>query len=313
MIFRVIGVLLATVASSHAEQQQLGSAVCHLHLDQKTIRLSDHLYLTLKIEGNAPVEVDLPDPLVDSPVWRVVVYPSTSQSLGEGRERWQQMFRLSPLSSGTLRLTLAPIRFRTGSEVRDRVLRWSPQEIQVTSSIQEPDLRSVRPVWGIEPLPPEAPERRGHAIGIAILSFVLVTVTFAVLLWLRRGRRALADSPEERALRQLDKVEHDVPTAVAAELIATALRTYLQERLGQPALRQTTSELIRGLQKESRLAASHLAEIERLLRYCDLAKYADETWDESLRYDVRRGVERLITVLSELVSSGKDTRGRKNT
>src|SRR5579864_7999790 len=109
--------VLGTAGTSF--EQRLGDAVCRLESDRTEVALSGELRITLSIEGPAPIEVDSPRLLSQSPDWRVRAGLPKTMSLPSGRERWEQSFQLAPYQAGNVALPFEPVRFRMQNELRD--------------------------------------------------------------------------------------------------------------------------------------------------------------------------------------------------
>jgi hypothetical protein len=218
---------------------------------------------------------------------------------------------LIPLASGTLRLTLAPIRFRIGSEVRDRTLRWPTREIQVRTEIADADLRSARPIWGIDPVPPEPNQGISMIAGTIV---AIVVVIAGVILWRWRWRRPIPtrESARDRALRQIRQAATLQDSSELANHLSRAIREFLETVRCQPMQSQTTSELIADLRGDARFCRERVAEIERFLRMCDVAKFGEKDWDEASRGLVFGMAEKLIELLGENGSFGEKDTFRKN-
>src|SRR5262245_28276882 len=79
-------------------------------LDADAIRLSDEVKLTLTVEGPGPLNVTAPKPLFTRPgIWRVREDGlPLREVLSSGRERWSQVYHLSPLIPGEPKVALAP-------------------------------------------------------------------------------------------------------------------------------------------------------------------------------------------------------------
>jgi hypothetical protein len=254
-------------------EQRLGRAVCRLSIDRGEVELSGELRVLVSIEGPAPIEVDLPRPLTATTDWQVNVSPPKTVSLGEGVERWQQAFRFKPYQTGRVPLKLQPIRFRTGNEVRDWELTWPPQNIGVTSSVENADLGSARPVTDIEPLPPVEPS--SHHWGLAATVAIVIILVIGVALW-RLGRKGAkpqpARSPRDRALAELAKIDPPAPEQLPR--VADVLRQFLEEHFQLAATRQTTSEFHTTLGNANVLTESQVESVAEILTRCDLVKFA---------------------------------------
>lgn len=261
------------VALAPGAEQRLGSAVCSIEVDRTSLTLADELSLTLRIEGPAPVEVELPQPFTRSKDWRLRALPPKVSPLPNGRERWEQVVRAEAFQSGErVPLTFEPIRFRTGNELRDWTLTWPATDIQVQSSADEPDLGQARPVTGLEPLP-TSESNRVPWLGLAALGVVLALL--GVVARRSRARRAARDAhpPHLRAEAEIDAALAG-PPADAPMKLAQALRDYCETRFAIAATRQTTTEFVLAMEKSRNLPDESLAALQAILVRCDVAKFA---------------------------------------
>jgi len=273
---RLCHLLLMLVAVGPASEQRLGEAICRVSLDRAEVPLSGELNVTLSIEGPAPVEVEPPRPLTPSPDWRVRPGQPKTVTLPNGRERWEQSFRLEPFQSGRVALPLEPVRYRTKNELRDWTLTWPPLEVQVTSEVGEPDLGKARGVTGIDELPP-IPTSAFPWTYVVLAGIVFASACLAVTIVLLR-RRAIRTvrSPRERAIDELLRLEADAASIPdLAERLADLVRRYLEGRYDLAATRQTTAEFLTSLRGQNTLTDEQIANVDDLLRRADLAKFAE--------------------------------------
>jgi hypothetical protein len=271
--------LIVLMPASIVEEQKPGRAVCRLEQDASEIKLSGELRITVSIEGPAPVEVEIPQPLTASRDWRVRVLPPKASPLADGRERWEQSFVLEPFQVGKVPLKLAPIHYRTGNEVLDWPLNWRPLEINVVSQVEDPDRTAARSVTDIEIVPP--PEKV-ISWWYAALMIVPVGVVAALFGWaLLRPRPMPPQKPvSEHVLNELDQLrESGGPKPEQLPQVADALRRFLEWRFTLAATRQTTSEFVASLSNVEGIDPVIAKKIESILHSCDLVKFAGAALD----------------------------------
>jgi hypothetical protein len=184
-------------------------------------------------------------------------------------------FRATPRDGGAARIAFA-------DELR----------LSVRSALPEPagDVELPGPPFA-------APRRPAVALVASALALVLLALGWSAV---RRRRRRAPGAPEstaaERALRALGELRARDPRGAAehrahAVAVATALRTYLEERFSLGASRQTTEEL---LAAASQLAARHRELVAASLDVLDRAKFARFAPDEDARVRVLDGIERFV-------------------
>jgi hypothetical protein len=267
--------LLAAALSSEALEQRLGDAVCRLELDGREVSLSGELKLTLSIEGRAPVEVETPRPLTPSPDWRVRSEPPRTTELGGGRQLWQQTFHLEPFQAGLgVPLPIAPVRYRTGYELRDWTVSWPPQAIHVNTALPDADLGHARSVTGIEELPPEEPRRRIAWFVAAAVLFAVFLILAASLFLRQRVTGPQRLTPLARALAELHLLEARGAQPEDLPRLADIVRQFLEDHFQLRATRQTTAEFMAALHDRSGLNEAGVKRIAELLQRCDLVKFA---------------------------------------
>ncbi len=308
MIRSFIRFLVAALLMGEDATQQLGAALCRLHFSSTAIALSESIELTLTIEGPAPVEVDRTDRFIDSASWRVLAEPPVVRATVEGREQWSQTFRLMPLETGETRLSFQPLALRTGSEVKERTLRWAPVSIRVSTVISVADLSAARPLRGFEPLAsPDESSTRGRGVWVLAISVVgLVLLTgWVYRLGRRRRLRQTEPTAEQRALRALEAAAACPSAETGAQMVADAVRRFLQEQFGISATCQTTTEIVQEMTRDPRVSKEVATATEHLLRDCDQKRFAGRRWESSPVEDLVREGRRLIEAMAEDRKAGE--------
>ena len=239
-------------------------------LDTDEIRLSGEARLTLTVEGPGPLGVTPPRPLITKAnVWRVREdNPPIREVLPEGRERWTQTYRLSPLVPGKSPVALGALTVRPAGG-QDLTIEWSSEPtVRVVTSIESPSADLLRPATDIEPLPPPPDvERRGRPWLFAIVPVLLLVAAAAYLLG-RRKPPVVVARDAAWAAGELTAMD------LTADRCAAVLRQYLGWRFGLPAETRTTPELAAALTAEGRLSPSAVGEWRALFDECDAARFS---------------------------------------
>jgi hypothetical protein len=239
-------------------------------LDPGEIRLSGEVKLTLTVEGPGPLGVTVPKPfLTKANVWRVREDGlPVREVLPNGREKWSQVFRLSPLVPGEPKVPLGPLTVRPGGE-QDLVIEWkSEPAVRVVTNIESPTPDALRPATDIEHLPPPPNIERGPPRWLFAIVPVLLALA-AVGLFLGKRKRP-AGAPRDAAWAGRELAAGDL----TADRCAAVLRQYLAYRFGVPAETRTTPELAAGLRADGRLPDEVVGEWQAFLDECDAARFS---------------------------------------
>jgi len=260
-------------------------------LDQNTYRLSDSMRVVLRLEGPAPLRVELPTELelLLTPevraMWRIrPAGPEERTPLPDGLERWARPFRLDPYAAGDrVPLVFAPVKVTAGTNSAPQDVTWpSVDDLHVLAPVDEPRPENARPVTKIEELPPlpEQPPEEVGALFIAALAgvFAMVLVFTVVRRWRAKPSPL---PPGEWAVAELARVGRDLATGRATarnipEQVAAVLRAYVERQHGLPATKLTTTELAAGCEQAG-WPTARIASLRGLLGMCDRAKFAGET------------------------------------
>jgi hypothetical protein len=271
----------AASAAPAAEQvQQHGTMTVRAKLDPDAIELSGSLELTFTVEGKAPLEIDPIKTVTASKAW--LVNPrggAETSSLPQGRMRWQQAFRLSPLQDKDVPLPLEPLHCRSAGGDTVQVM-WKPFSVKVSTVVASPSLDALKPIVPPEqiPEPPAWPRWPFVLAGLLAIGVVIGVVVR------RRARQRPVPAPvelppKEWALQELDRLEAQLPSDPGQveryhTLLADVVRHYLERRFGIHASEQTSAEFLNALAQTNQLPASQQKQLRAFFERCDLAKYA---------------------------------------
>jgi hypothetical protein len=246
------------------------------------IDLAETTTLTLALEGPAPLRVEAPAQAEkwlatrSALMWQIQpLGPPAVQKLDDGRERWEQSFRLSPFFHGDrVAITFAPI------QVNGQDVQFDTQTLRVRKTIEDAKPENAVPITGIEPLP-EIPPKPLDASGWPFLA-VLATV-FALVVCIVLVRRRLAKTPPipptDWADRELARLEVErIDTGLATERLAAIMREFVERRFDVSATRLTTAELLAACEA-AEWPAERLAPLRDSLERCDRAKFAGDPPD----------------------------------
>jgi hypothetical protein len=124
-------------------------------------------------------------------------------------------------------------------------------------------------------------------IGAGIILAVLLAVLL-FFLWKKRTRKERARTAHEKALQRLIEAQELLQaeqTRAFVTLVDDILRSYIEERFGVSARRQTTREFIETLERTSNgpdTLLEHKPYLQTWLSQCDQVKFARATLDKKL-------------------------------
>lgn len=226
--------------------------------------------LTITVEAPGPLTVTPPKPLLTKGnLWRVREDGLPTREVGGNREKWVQVYRLSPLVPGKPEIALGQFAIRDGAG-RDTILDWNNQPLtaEVKTTIESPSVESLRPATDIEQLPPPpVVDRHSSSWLFAIIPALLFVAGVLVFLG-RRNRRPVAPRDAEWANREL------ADPNLTADRCALILRQYLGFRFAVPAEMRTTPELANALRGDERFREGLATQWESLLAECDTARFS---------------------------------------
>lgn len=250
-----------------------GPTTANVTADRADLRLSEHATLTLTVEGDAPLRVTPPAawlPGVDA-TWRLrPLRPARLDDLSPTRQRWTLRLRADPDVPGEGPLQLAPVRVLAGTDDAPREVAFPPLAMRVVATV----------VLGRDgPRPPtevEAPAPSTPTASLVMPVTIGVAVGVVLVAAIVRGRRSSSrsieqDSARSRFERELDSLRGDaVPDALFPAQLSAAVRAYIEDVDGLPALRRTPREI-----EPLAVGAERLQPLPELLRQCDDARFSE--------------------------------------
>ena len=276
---RALALLFLVVIPGFTPAQEV--IVSATHNQQGPLQLSDHVVVTLTVEGPAPLFVELPKPaepglppesalLVEesSRSWGVrFIGKPTKTDLHNGREKWVQGIWLEPFVDGDWLVKFAPLRVN-GREVEGP---------GVALSVEKSKVKDPHDTTGIEKLPPLVPGRTS----LAVLWWVaggLGAAVVALVAWLLRSRPAPI-TPAAWAAAAFARLDGFVGAALVAR-VADVLREFVERRFGIPATKFTTPELLAAAEQQAVWSVEETDALRRILDRCDRSKFAGDVPDD---------------------------------
>ncbi len=240
--------------------------------------LSSTLTVIVSVEGSSTLEIVPIKSITTSKDWEVIP-PSPFETVGlkNGRVRWQQTFRLSPMQAGQKDLSLAALRYRDAPDQAWQDITWDPVPVEVTTRIKDPDVSQARDITGIEERPEPQNWTRFLPWTAAVL-VVLGVISGAIAWRQRRGPTSLPLPPGDWALVELTRLQkmpvpEGSPPGWFSTRVSAILRRYLDEEFRLQATRQTTAELLHSLESDPRFLRSTQDSLRAILERCDLGRF----------------------------------------
>ena len=258
-------VLIAAVAA--------GPTTATATADRSDLRLSEHAKLTLTVEGDTPLRVTPPAAWLPGadPTWRLrPLGPASVEDLSPTRQRWTLSLRADPDVPGEGSLQLAPVRILAGTDDTAREVTFPPLPMRVVATVvlgrdgPRPPTEVEAPAPSTSSASAVMPVTIGTAIGAILL---------AAILWSRRSstRSVVPDSPRSRFERELESLRGGaVPDVLFPARLSAAVRAYVEDADGLPALRRTPREI-----EPLAVGAERLQPLAELLRQCDDARFSE--------------------------------------
>lgn len=252
--------------------------------DRTEVRLSESLRVEVRIQGPAPLRLDLPKQWLaesSAEVWKIEpLGKPVLADVPDGGQTWNQSFQLDPYLPGApLPLTFSPVK------VNDLEVNLPSFSITVTTTVRDAKVEDARPITGIEMLPPKPVTPATNYLPWLIAG-IAVAAVFVVLIRLRRPKPVPQPAPGEWIRAELAKLSAGSPTF--AEGLAAILRGYISRVWSVPAENLTTAEL--------RETKPELEPFWEMLDHCDHAKYAGETMSASQGEEMRQKIRFILNV-----------------
>jgi hypothetical protein len=286
----LLALLFTTVASG-------ADVTSSLSADRKALRLSDPVHVTLAIEGDAPLRVELAPEVHDelsAAIWRARPDgPAHLVDLPNHRQRWTRTYRVDPYVPGdAVRLGFAPAQVFAGDSVQPKSATWPPLKLRVTTSATG-DAAEARPPTGIEELPLIAAPPRPLGWWLAAMALLAVLLAGVARLLLRLLRRsAPTPTAQQSALLQLDELA--VADATIGERLSETLRRFVAAATPVAATTLTTAELVSELNQAEVWPPERVAELAAVLDWCDGVKFAGRQPTDATMADMIATARRVI-------------------
>ena len=256
--------------------------------DRAALRLSDTITVTVAVEGAVPLRVEVPKDLLtgaSADIWRVdPAGAARTDALPDGRERWTQQYKCSPFQPGAgLPLEFAPLRVTAGPATEAAALSDRPLSFTVTTDLLGAKADDVRPVTGVEELPPPPTTPIGLPAVWAIAVGGLLLVVAAAFATVRRRKRVPEVPPTAEALAALDALGDPL----SPDRVGDILRRFLRRRFGLPTDPATSTELLALVHERTDWPEVQIAHLGLILFCCDRAKFGNQPLDKDTAAQLR--------------------------
>jgi len=268
-----------------------------IDVQPSAVALSEPVFITLRIEGAAPLVVRLPQMLLESSSaqsWKIEPIGNAERSsLGDSRDRWELKLRADPYTPGeAIPLQFVPFQVASGDAIEPVEVTWPARFVAVKTDFTA-NSWPPRPLTEIEPAPPlsVAPGANSDSLVIAIAAgFLLIALATGVCRWLhqRKQKRQMIQQKLTRE-QELHALAEPLPDAEAAAGISAFLRRELERRDATVTAALTTQELAEQAKVPSTL--------QSILEKCDRVKYAGESFPHAERIA-------MLAVLSDWLATG---------
>lgn len=275
-------------------------------------KLGDPIVLTLTVEAEAGVEVEMP-PFGEA-LGRFSVRdftPRQGERAGGGTVQ-THVYRLDPPMSGRQRIPPLRIEFvdkrpgQNGDEAHELFTDEIP--VVIESVVPEGELASqLRPARAALPLGPLS-SWWARMWPVFAVGGALICAGAAFVLWRRGAVKKKKVSAYKVALERLRALEaRGYPSAAAADAwyveLSAIVRRYLEDRYGLRAPELTTEEFLREARRSADLSPAHRELLTSFLEGCDRVKFAayhpQETESQEALGVSRRFIEETRTVEEE--------------
>ncbi len=254
-----------------------------IDVQPSAVALSEPVFITLRIEGTAPLVVKLPQSLLEpssAQAWKIEPIGNAERSsLGNSRERWELKLRADPYTPGdAIPLQFVPFSVASGDAIEPVEVTWPARFVAVKTDLTAKSW-PPRPLTEIEPAPPlpVSPAGNSDSLIVAISAGVLLSLlATGVCRWLqkRKQKRQMIQQKITRE-QELQALAEPLPDVEAAAGISAFLRRELARRDATATTALTTQELV--------VQAKVPPNLQSILEKCDRVKYAGETFPHTER------------------------------
>lgn len=174
----------------------------------------------------------------------------------------------------------------------------SAHKVCAQASTPVVDLNSIQfdPLRGPSPVPLLPPE--------AWLAVIIGgTLIVAFMVWMVRSTRQSSSStlaktnPLNDALNALKRLENDSRNLNVREFssaVSDIVRRYIEQACQIPAQEQTTEEFLQSIQKHPSFTKEIREALAGFLGMCDMAKFAQQSFDTQQRHDLMKEARKLV-------------------
>ena len=247
-------------------------------------RLGDALRLSLVVEADAGVVVDMPAFGDALGRFAIVDYAPREEATDEGGARLSQHYTLQSPMSGRQRIPRLRVEFvderdANAAERPARELLTDELSFEVASVLPEgavgDQLRPARPA-----LPAlEGPWLQRHWPWLAAALAAATALGGALFVWLRRAEARARETAFDRAAARLDRLRRQgLPDASSVDAwyveLSDIVRRYIEARFGLRAPERTTEEFLAEAGRSAELSPPHRELLSAFLERCDRVKFA---------------------------------------
>jgi hypothetical protein len=272
---------------------ELGPVKAIVSLGPGSPKLGDALSLTLVVEADSGVTVEMPAFGEALGRFSIVEFAPRSATTADGKTVQTQRYTLQPPMSGRQRVP--PLRIEFVDERPDKLPESG--EAQVRELLTEEVSIEILSVVGEEGAlrdelrPPRGPLQELQT-GVSrywpwlVLVATLLGLALAWRWWQDRASIRRRLSAYDIAVERLDRLEsRGLPGADQADAwyveLSSIVRRYLEDRHGVRAPELTTEEFLRAAGASEELSSGHRQLLTRFLEQCDRVKFAAYVPEES--------------------------------
>ena len=264
---------------------EVGPVAATVTLRPAAPRLGDALRLSLVVQADAGVVVDMPAFGDALGRFAIVDYAPREEATADGGMRFSQHYTLQSPMSGRQRIPRLRVEFvderdpDAAADRRARELLTDELGFEVASVLPEgavgDQLRPARPA-----LPAlKGPWLQRHwpwLVGALAAAAALGGGLFA---WLRRSEARARETAFDRAAARLDRLRRQgLPDAAGVDAwyveLSDIVRRYIEARFGLRAPERTTEEFLAEAGRSAELSPPHRQLLSAFLERCDRVKFA---------------------------------------
>lgn len=275
------------VAATAIQPASAPRPTIHISLSPDSILIGDRAVMKVEVEKDFTQVVNpaqFEDNLIGGTIEILAITPDTVE-VATRRHRITYNYLLTSFEEGTFNLANFPALY-LDKNITDTL--YAPESVALTVGTLNVDTLNTT-IYDIK-APLETPLVLGEVQGYLTLA-ILLGVVLAAIIYLvahrRRGehseeeKRGPVEPPHLRAIRELEalhnqKVWQNNKHKLYYTRLTDILRDYLYGRYGVRAMEMTSDEIVEAA-KELALSPKNLADLTKILRLADYAKFAKHT------------------------------------